>query len=270
MSAKNLTIITPCLNEEKYIGKLLYTLSLQTVQDFKFVIVDGGSTDKTIEVIEKFDKILPQMSIIKADKKGVSYQRNLGARESKTSQLLFLDADSRLDQNYIADFLDEVVKNNADVATAYIWPDSRSPLDWFFWLGGNVVTDLSRYVWPLGYGMNLFIRKELFDSIKGFNEELRVAEDVDLVKRAIAAGGKYSVLKKPKYYTDVRRLRSEGHAQFMVKTMLIAWQAYRHGSFSKVNVEYKMGEWSEVEKEKDLEEKSLFEKVKDTMLFWRE
>ncbi len=270
MNSRQLTIVTPCLNEEKYIGKLLYTLSLQTNQNFEFIIVDGGSSDKTVEVIGRFDKILPQIQLIQSDKKGVSYQRNLGAKKASTDQLLFLDADSRLDQSYIADFLDEVEKAHADVATAYIWPDSKNPMDWFFWLGGNLVTDLSRYVWPLGYGMNLYIRKALFDAINGFNEELRVAEDVDLVKRAIAANGKYAVLKKPKYYTDVRRLRSEGHAQFMVKTMLIAWQAYRHGSFSKVDVEYKMGDWSELDKAKELERKSLFEKVKDSMLFWRE
>ncbi len=270
MSPKILSIVTPCLNEEHYIGKLLYTLSLQTNQDFEFIVVDGGSTDKTIDVLNKFDKILPQMQIVQAGKRGVSYQRNLGASKASTDQLLFLDADSRLDQYYIADFLDEVHKSTADIATAYIWPDSKNPMDWFFWLGGNVVTDLSRYVWPLGYGMNLYIQKRLYDEIHGFNEELRVAEDVDLVKRAIAAGGKYAVLKKPKYYTDVRRLRSEGHAQFMVKTMLIAWQAYRHGSFSKVDVEYKMGDWNEKDQEKDLEGKSLFEKVKQSMLFWRE
>jgi glycosyltransferase involved in cell wall biosynthesis len=270
MNSDKFTLITPCLNEEKFIGKLLYTLSLQSDQNFQFIIIDGGSTDKTIEVIEGFRKKLPDLQLIKADKKGVSYQRNLGAKAALTDYLLFLDADSRLDLQYVEDFKDEVKRVSADVATAYIWPDSRNPMDWFFWLGGNIVTDLSRYVWPLGYGMNLYIRKSLFDSINGFNEELRIAEDVDLVKRAIAAGGKYAVLKKPKYYTDVRRLRSEGHAQFMVKTMLIAWQAYKHGSFSKIDVEYKMGEWSETDKEKELERKSLFEKVKDSMLFWRD
>lgn len=270
MSLSKISIITPCLNEEHYIGKLLYTLSLQTNQNFEFIIVDGGSTDKTVEVINKFDKMLPMMNLVIADKRGVSYQRNLGAKKAKTDFLLFLDADSRLDPAYLADFMEEVTKSNADIATAYIWPDSRNPMDWFFWLGGNVVTDLSRYVWPLGYGMNLFVRRPLFDSISGFNEEQRVGEDVDLVKRAISAGGKYVVLKKPKYYTDVRRLRSEGHAQFMVKTMLIAWQAYKHGSFSKVDVEYKMGNWNEIDSKSDQEHKSMFEKVKRSMLFWRE
>lgn len=260
------TVIIPCLNEERFIGKLLYTLYLQTEKDFDLIIIDGKSEDKTLEVIGKFDKMLPQMQVIVSDKRGVSHQRNLGAINSATEHLLFLDADSRLHEDYIADFSDEVERSRADIATAYIWPDSKNPLDWIFWLGGNAVIDLSRFTWPFAVGSNLYVRKTLFNQIGGFNEDIKVAEDVDLVKRMIKAGGKFMVLKKPKYFTDVRRLKTEGHMGFLVKLMLIAWQAHRRGSFSKVDIEYKMGEWDEQEREKN----GLLEKIKDVMFFWKE
>jgi hypothetical protein len=115
--------------------------------------------------------------------------------------------------------------------------------------------------------MNLYFKKSLFDQIHGFDEHIRVAEDVDIVQRGIKTGGKYAVLKKPKYYTDVRRLKSEGHVGFMMKTMLIAWQAYRRGDFSKVDVDYKMGDWGQREIAGDA---NLYEKIKEKMFFWRE
>ncbi len=210
------------------------------------------------------------MKVVVSDRRGVAHQRNLGAQNSTTEHLLFLDADSRLHDEYISDMKEENEKNKADISTAHIWPDSKNPLDWFFWLGGNMVIDVSRYTYPFAPGMNIYITKDLFEKIEGFNEEYKVGEDSDLVKRAVGDGGKFVVLKKAKYFTDVRRLKAEGHMGYLVKLMLIAWQAYNRGSFAKVDIEYKMGDWDEYEKQKENEKKSLLEKVKKTMLFWRE
>lgn len=255
------TVIIPCLNEEKFIGKLLKTLQIQSDQDFELIIIDGQSVDKTLEVIHSYDAALPQMKVIVSDKRGVAYQRNLGAKNATSDHLLFLDADSRLHEDYIKNFKEEVLKANGDVATAYIWPDSRNPLDWLFWAGGNMVIDASRFVWPFATGMNMYVRRSIFEKVHGFDEQVKVAEDNDLVKRIVAAGGKFVVLKKPLYFTDVRRLKNEGHIGYLAKLMLIAWQAHRRGSFAKVDVEYKMGEWDEAEKEKRGLMKQIFDKM---------
>ncbi len=257
------SVIIPCLNEEHYIGKLLKTLQIQSDQDFELFVIDGKSDDKTIEVIDSYKKGLPQLKVVVSDKRGVAHQRNLGAQNATSEHLLFLDADSRLHEDYIKDFKEEVTKAQGDIATAYIWPDSRNPLDWLFWLGGNMVIDLSRFAWPFATGMNMYVRRSMFEKVKGFDELIKVAEDNDLVKRCVNAGGKFVVLKKPKYFTDVRRLKTEGHVGYLVKLMLIAWQAHRRGSFAKVDVEYKMGEWDEVEKEKT----SLLKQILDKMFF---
>lgn len=261
MKNVSFSVIIPCLNEENYIGKLLYNLSQQTDQDFEVIVVDGKSEDKTIEIIKKFEKLLPQLNLVISDKRGVSYQRNLGANKAVSNHFLFLDADSRLDIDYIKDFKSELEKASAEIATAYIWPDSKNPLDWFFWLGGNMAIDLSRFAWPFAPGMNLYFGKEIFEKNNGFNENIKVGEDTDLVKRAVTSGGKFAVLKKPKYYTDVRRLKTEGHVGYLVKLMLIAWQAHRRGSFSSVDIEYRMGDWTKFENEKE----GLLDKIKQMM-----
>lgn len=239
-----ISVIIPCLNEEKYIPILLESLFAQSDQEYELIVVDGGSEDGTLSVLNKYKRRLPQLMILNSSKRGVSFQRNFGAAHATSAHLLFVDADSYLDVDYVRDFKEELHDTQADVATAYIWPNSKNPLDWFFFLNANMLTDLTKYVWPLGYGMNLYIRTALFKQIDGFNESAKVAEDVDLVRRGVQGGGKYAVFKKPKFFTSVRRLRKEGHVGFLLKTMLIAWKAQRKGSFAKVDVEYEMGNWN--------------------------
>lgn len=239
-----ISVITPCLNEERYLPIFLDSLVAQTDQDFELLVVDGGSEDGTLKILNQYKQKLPQLMLFEPHQRGVSFQRNYGAERATSAHFLFIDADSYLDVDYVRDFKEELHDTQADVATAYIWPHSKNPLDWFFWLNANMLTDLTRYVWPLGYGMNLYVRASLFKQINGFDEQSKVAEDVDLVRRSVQMGGKYCIFKKPKFFTSVRRLRKEGHIGFMLKTMLIAWKAQRKGSFAKVDVEYEMGHWN--------------------------
>ena len=87
----SLSIIIPTLNEENYVGKLLDCLCRQTYKDFEVIVVDGNSRDKTISVVEKFRKKL-NLRLIKSER-GVSLQRNVGAKHSKYDRLVFFDAD---------------------------------------------------------------------------------------------------------------------------------------------------------------------------------
>jgi glycosyltransferase involved in cell wall biosynthesis len=55
------SVIIPVYNEEKVIGECLVSLKSQTLKDFEVIVVDDGSTDNTLEILEKFDvKVLKQ------------------------------------------------------------------------------------------------------------------------------------------------------------------------------------------------------------------
>ena len=76
------TIIIPTLNEENFVGRLLNDLVKQTFNNFEIILVDGRSTDTTIEVVKKYAKILPFRKIIKIGGRNVSKQRNRGAQSA--------------------------------------------------------------------------------------------------------------------------------------------------------------------------------------------
>jgi glycosyltransferase involved in cell wall biosynthesis len=83
-----ISVIVPTLNEEKYIGNLLKSLTYQTFKNFEVIVVDGGSSDRTIQIAEKYGAKV----IVKPRLKEFS-SRNVGAEIAYGEILLFTSAD---------------------------------------------------------------------------------------------------------------------------------------------------------------------------------
>ncbi len=92
-----ISVVVPTLNEEKYLGRLLGSLSKQTFKDFEIVISDCASQDSTREIAKKY----PKVRIVIEKKKGISAGRNAGARVAKGKILVFLDADTSANERLL-------------------------------------------------------------------------------------------------------------------------------------------------------------------------
>jgi glycosyltransferase involved in cell wall biosynthesis len=97
MKTPRISIVIPTYNEEKDIGKCLESLRDQSIENFGVLIVDDGSTDKTIDVVKKFKDV----GVIKGEHKGTAFSRNLCAENAKGEILVFVDADMTFDKNYL-------------------------------------------------------------------------------------------------------------------------------------------------------------------------
>lgn len=83
------SVIIPVFNCEKFIGECIESVLKQTYRDFEIIVIDGGSTDNTLDEIRKFaDKV----TLIKSPK-GIPYQHNIGIKAAKGKYIAFLDAD---------------------------------------------------------------------------------------------------------------------------------------------------------------------------------
>ena len=98
MLHKELTIVIPTKNEEKYIGNILNDISNQyDIKETKIIISDS-SDDKTLDIVSEFkDKL--NIVVTKGGK--VSEARNNGFKQCNTEYVLFLDADVRLNSPYL-------------------------------------------------------------------------------------------------------------------------------------------------------------------------
>lgn len=103
------SIIIPVYNVEKYIKKCLDSVMNQTFKDYEVIVIDDGSTDKSKNIVRKFD-----VKLIESNHIGVSEARNIAIKKAKGEYLVFLDSDDYWDKELL-EKLNESSKNNPDL-----------------------------------------------------------------------------------------------------------------------------------------------------------
>lgn len=238
-----LSIIIPTLNEEKYINKLLNSLKNQFYRNYEVIIVDGGSTDMTEQVVQKFRPRFKRLDFIKTTEKNIPKQRNTGAKVAIGDILVFLDADIIIyDQNFlgiIAKAFNYDEKCGGLMSYLEIDPKEAILSDKIFHSVNNFWLKVLHFAGiSLMKGASMIIRKDAFSKIKGFNENLVVAEDLELCLRL----RKVTKIRNSKLmvYESPRRYRKIGYLKLMwiwtynglssllfKKTPLKTWEAVR-------------------------------------------
>lgn len=109
MRSPLISVIIPVRNEQGSIHSCLSSLELQTYANLEIVVVDDGSTDKTIEIIANF----PKVKLYKQKHLGAGVARNLGAGKAKGEILVFVDADMQFDREFITDLTKPILAKQA-------------------------------------------------------------------------------------------------------------------------------------------------------------
>ena len=94
-----ISVVIPLYNKKKQIAYTLQSVFTQTFQDFEIVVVDDGSTDNSVEEVEKFDD--SRIRLIHQTNAGVSAARNRGIGEARGELIAFLDADDEWKPRYL-------------------------------------------------------------------------------------------------------------------------------------------------------------------------
>lgn len=97
-----ISIIVPVYNSEKTIRECLDSLLNQDFkEEYEIILVDDGSEDNSIEIIEEYFKRVDKLALLKSEHRGPAVARNLGANNARGDILLFTDADCVADKNWI-------------------------------------------------------------------------------------------------------------------------------------------------------------------------
>ena len=164
-----ISIIIPTLNEEENIRKLLDNLK-NLKGDFEVIFSDGGSLDKTLDIIKDFSNY----KIINTDR-GRAKQLNNGAKESNNDILFFLHADSVIEENALTK-IEDFIKNGNKVGCLKIKFDSKKILMNIF----AVLSNLRVKYRNIAFGdQGIFIEKKFFEDI-GMFEDIPLMEDYKL------------------------------------------------------------------------------------------
>ncbi|MEQ8624584.1 MAG: TIGR04283 family arsenosugar biosynthesis glycosyltransferase [Vicingaceae bacterium] len=166
-----ISIIIPVFNEELVIENILNQVSHLNASEI--IIVDGQSTDATVDLIKHYD-----VQLYVADHRSRSFQMNLGAKAATTPYLFFLHADVKLPENFNS-ILRKAIEHKVILANFKI------QFDWDQWfLKANAF--FSRFTWNgFQFGdQGLFIENKLFKQIEGYDNGLPLAEGNEIIRRA--------------------------------------------------------------------------------------
>jgi glycosyltransferase involved in cell wall biosynthesis len=167
----DLAVIIPTLNEEYYIGELLDSLAKQNVMPKEVIVVDAESEDKTKEEVKKRIPQFPSLAFYTTPKETVAKQRNIGVSKGSASHVLFLDADMLLLQrDTLQKFWKKITAKKPDVAICYVMPLSDELKDKLLYGTGNVFATVMQPIKPMGTTMNLYVKRSVFNTIQGFDE----------------------------------------------------------------------------------------------------
>ncbi len=198
----SVSIIVPTLNEAVALPQLLRSIGRQTVPPLEVIVADAGSTDGTRRLATRAGCIVTAGG-------WPSVARNVGARAAHGTYLLFLDADSQLPARFLEQAVPEFETRHLDVAALLMRPRSRLRIDalLFGTIERIMRTMDTRY--PSLHGAGMFIRRSLHETIRGFDETLRVDEDTDYGERA-RKRGRFGVVRSTWYTFSMRRFDHEG------------------------------------------------------------
>lgn len=110
-----LTIIIPVYNAEKYITKAIESAASQGISDYELIIINDGSTDRTLELCRRAVEKDPRVHIFTQDNKGASAARNFGISKATGQYVAFLDADDQLVSNCFAAVEQFLINEEYDV-----------------------------------------------------------------------------------------------------------------------------------------------------------
>ena len=209
-----LSIIIPTLNEEKYLPLLLESIKKQKFGDYEMILADAGSQDKTLEIAKKYNcKIIPGGLPAKA--------RNEGAKIAKGDILFFLDADTVLPDNFLNKALREFKERSLDLASFCLIPLPKNKFSSFFLnIFYNQPIILLESALPHA-ATGILVRKDLFEKLGGFDEDVKLAEDHYLARRAKEVfKAKCGIIKTTEIFVSDRRFRTDGWITIGIKYLL--------------------------------------------------
>lgn len=212
---KRISIIIPSLNEEKLIERSLkqFTQKVKNKYSIEIIVSDGGSNDSTVDIARKYADRL----ILHKDKypQNISQGRNAGAKDSQRDVLIFLNADTLIQDadHFFSEILKEIdIEGTAAVACRIkVFPEEEILSDRMFHGFYNYLVPLLNKLYiGMGRGECHIIRKENFERTGGYDETLAAGEDFDLYNR-LRKTGNIRFRRDLLVYESPRRYRKFGY-----------------------------------------------------------
>lgn len=179
------SIITVCLNSVGTIEDTIKSVLSQSYKNIEYIIIDGGSTDGTLDIINRYKKNIAK--VVSEPDNGVYDAMNKGIKLSTGDIIATLNSDDMYANQTIVGQMVEFIQNNGlDAAygdLVYIDHNSANHVT-RFWKAGEYKKGSFCYGWILPHP-TFFCQKNIFERFGYFNDKLQIAADFELMLRFI-------------------------------------------------------------------------------------
>ena len=197
------SVIVPVYNSEEYIGNTLDSIVNQDFGSFELIVIDDGSTDDSLEIIEeKLSKSTISYNIVHQENAGVSNARNRGIDEAQGEYLIFVDSDDYITGNHISELyngktdfsLIQFVKKEGKKSSAPNHISKRLMCcDEFIKMELNMQVPFN--FWQLMYKASI-----INDNNIRFNPDYIYGEDIEFALKALSFGDEVAISNEVTYY----------------------------------------------------------------------
>lgn len=200
------SVVIPVRDEERSIRELLDSLLAQTRPPDEIVITDGGSVDATTKIIEEYIHKGAPVRLIRAGAALPGRGRNLGAAQASCEWIGFTDAGIRLANDWLETL---VAKAEADDSIDVVYGSWQPVTDTFFKQCAAIAyvpppTSRDGVLVRPRFIASTLLRRDAWQAVNGFPEDLRSAEDLVFMDRVEQAGYRFVFEPRAEVYWDLR------------------------------------------------------------------
>lgn len=182
MNNPKISVIVPVYNDEKYVGRCINSVLLQTFTDFELLLIDDGSNDSSGQICDEYARNDNRIKVLHKENGGVSSARNVGIKNANGEWLVFLDSDDFFLQEALMSLLQVVTEHKCLIGTGNYWLQrGNDKFEICFRTSGIVKDNFRSWFFMTCFPRtgNTLFHSSLFKNDK-FNENLCLYEDAEL------------------------------------------------------------------------------------------
>lgn len=204
------SILVPVYNVEAYIGQCLDSLVNQTYFNMEIICINDGSTDRSLEIIEAYQKKYPQIHVYSYANAGVSTTRNRALALAQGDMIMFVDSDDFIALDTVEKMVYKMEKDACDLVTCgYSFEIGRFKVNRRVCKNGNMTNIEALHSLAEGTGINNYpwgklFKRSCFDGVR-FPENQYAFEDAYTIFKAIIQAKKIGNLSQRMYHYQYRK-----------------------------------------------------------------
>jgi len=220
MNKPLVSIITVVLNDVSHIEQTIKSICNQTYKNIEYIIIDGGSTDGTVDIIKKYKNMISYY--VSEKDHGIFDAMNKGAMKSRGDYINFINSGDWHESRYIDEIL---IRNIADESDYYHSNMKAS---------GVIIRPMiksNRFLFHMANPVlhpTMIIKKDLFQMVGGFNLNYKLASDHDLILKLENIGAKSTYINDAYTNFELGGASSSSHALSESSNILMKHGQYKY------------------------------------------